>query len=346
MRTLLVTNGLGYGGAERIVEVLATDLSAQGDPVQVVATTRGGPIAERLVTQGVQVEILHLSSRLDVGLLARLHRVVQRFRPEVVHSHLAVSDLATALVPLAPGVRRISTAHNSGIELDPLKRWLWHQALRRFDRVLAVSPAVAAALPPGLPIQVVEPSLVDPEAPAMARSAARAHLGLDPSRPVVLAIGRLVPVKGFDVLAQAATTLPPGTQVVVIGEGPERPHLEAAGLRLLGAHPNAEGLLAAADVVVSSSRSEGLPQVLLAALAAGRPVVATAVGGTPSLVRSGENGLLVPAEDPRALAQAIARLLADPAEAQALGQAAKDRVRAEGRTRQKMVAAVRAAYSP
>ncbi|MBK6685196.1 MAG: glycosyltransferase [Deltaproteobacteria bacterium] len=344
MRVLLVTNGLGFGGAERIVEALAVDLHAAGDQVQSVATTRGGPIGDRLLARGIPVEILNLRSRLDVTLPLRLRRIADHFRPDVVHSHLAVSDLAVALAFPGRGPRLISTVHNSGVELDPVKRALWHLALRRFAQVLPVGPQVAAALPSGLPITIVEPSLVDPGAPRLDRAEARRRLGLPLDGPVVLAIGRLVEVKGFDVLAAARRQLPSQVTVAVIGEGPLRPALMQAGLTLLGSHPDAESLLPAADVVVSSSRSEGLPQVILAALALGLPVVATAVGGTVALIRSEENGLLVKSENPTALAAALHRVLFDPILAAKLGQAAQTELSHSPRTRAKMVAKVRAIY--
>lgn len=344
MRVLLVTNGLGFGGAERIVEALAIDLTAAGDQVEVVATTRGGPIADRLLAGGIPVAILDLRSRFDVGLPLRLLRIADRFRPDVVHSHLAVSDLAVALAFWGRGPRLYSTAHNSGVELDPVKRGLWHLALRRFRRVMPVGPQVAAALPAGLPITIVEPSLVDPGAPRLSRAEARQRLGLPPDGPVVLAIGRLVGVKGFDVLAAARRQLPAQVTVAVIGEGPLRPELMQAGLTLLGSHADAESLLPAADVVVSSSRSEGLPQVILHALSLGLPVVATAVGGTLALIRSEENGLLVPSEDPTALAEALRRVLADPGLAAKFGNTARAELAEGPRTRAKMVAKVRAIY--
>jgi glycosyltransferase involved in cell wall biosynthesis len=347
MRLILVTNGLGYGGAERVVEALARDLAAQGDHVTVVATTRDGPVGEALRAAGIPVTVLGIRSPADARVPVALARVALARGAELIHSHLAVADIATAAAGLAlPGVARVTTVHNRGVELDRLKLRLWHRALTRFQRVLAVSEAVQDSLPPGLPTEILRPSLIDPAAPRPSREAARAALKVPMGAPLVVAVGRLVPVKGFDVLARAAKRLTtPGARVVVIGEGPERARLaQLGGLELIGARDDVDALLPAADVVVCPSRSEGFPQVPLHAMAAGLPVVATPVGGTPEIVIPEVTGALVPPEDPRALAQALDRLLADRGAAQALGAAGRARLVEAGLTRAAMVARTRAVY--
>ncbi|MCB9645349.1 MAG: glycosyltransferase [Deltaproteobacteria bacterium] len=198
MRLILVTNGLGYGGAERIVEALALDLNAAGERVTVVATTRDGPIGDSLRAAGIEVTVLGIKSPADARVPVALARVALARGAQLIHSHLAVSDIATAAAGLAlPGVARVSTVHNRGVELDRLKLRLWHKALTRFHRVLPVSEAVQDSLPPGLPMEILRPSLIDPAAARPSRDEARAALRVPRDVPLVLAIGRLAPVKGF-----------------------------------------------------------------------------------------------------------------------------------------------------
>lgn len=338
MRIALLTNGLGFGGAERIVEALAEDLRSAGDEVEVFATTRGGPIADALREGGHPVHVLGLRSALDVRLLVRLREHLHRFRPDLIHSHLAVSDIASAFS--GREAVRLSTVHNPGLEIRGAKRWLWRRALPRLDAVAAVSAAAARQLP--LPARIMRPSLVDLEAPRLSRNEARARLGLDPSRPLILAVGRRTPVKGLDVLDRAVPHLQtPKVQVAVIGDGEDRSPVH---LRLLGPHPDAARLIAAADILALPSRSEGFPQVPLHAMAAEVPVVATAVGGTPEVVVDGVTGRLVPPEAPEALARALDELLQSPERARSFGQAGLQRLRQEGLTRSGMVDAYRNLY--
>lgn len=345
-RILYVTNGLLYGGAERIIEALALDLAERGHTIQVVATTRDGPIGAHLREHGIPVDVLGIASSADARVIARLALIARRFRPDFVHSHLAVADIATALAPLPRGTRRITTVHNPGVELDYLKTTLWRAALRRFDRVVAVGAHVRSRLSPALPCTIVNPSLIELATPAWERQRARAALGVPADVPLVLGVGRLSHVKGFDLLDPARCVLrTPGAILRVIGEGPERPALEALHIPLAGSRNEAAELLAAADVVVCPSRSEGFPQVPLQAMAASVPVVATRVGGTPEVVVHESTGILVPPEDPAALAAAIDRLLADRSRARALGEAGRRRLEDERLTRASMVEKHSALYS-
>lgn len=151
------------------------------------------------------------------------------------------------------------------------------------------------------------------------RAALRAELGLPLEAPLLVTVGRLTPVKGVDVAIRALEHLPDAV-LIVVGEGEQRAELEALAapwgerVRFVGQQPNDRALrfVRAADIFVLSSYTEGLSHVLLEALSVGTPAVATAVGGNPEVLADGVNGLLVPPGDPRALAAAIERLLADP----------------------------------
>jgi glycosyltransferase involved in cell wall biosynthesis len=150
----------------------------------------------------------------------------------------------------------------------------------------------------------------------------------------VLTLARLDPQKGLPYLLRAAAMLP-DVSFIVAGEGADRPSLERDARDLgvsdrvafVGFRTDTRALLARADVVVLPSLNEGLPLAVLEAMAAARPVVATAVGGTPEIVHDRETGLLVPPADPEALARAIGELLADPPLAHRLAEAGRALVR-------------------
>jgi glycosyltransferase involved in cell wall biosynthesis len=174
--------------------------------------------------------------------------------------------------------------------------------------------------------QVAAPAL---DAAASSPDRVRADLGVG-DRPLILAVGRLARQKAYDLLLDAAThwgTRVPQPLVVIAGEGPQRPLLQArideAGLpvRLLGHRTDVADLLAAADVVVLTSQWEARALIAQEALQAGRPLVATAVGGVPDLV--GDAALLVPYGDPDALAQAVGSVLDDPEIAKRLSHAGR-----------------------
>lgn len=337
MRIVLVTNGLRFGGAERIVEALALDLTARGHAVHVVATTRGGPIADTLRTARIPVSVLHIASPLDARVPLKLFQVARRFSADLLHSHLAVADIATSTAAPLLGLPAVTTVHNLGTELSGFKRLLWRVALGGFRRILAVSEPVRRALPPDVRAEVVPPSLISRDEPLLSRQEARRALGVPAGVPVLLSVGRLCRVKGFDVLAQAVDRLAtPDVRAIVLGEGEERSALAGTRLELRGAREDAARLLRAADIVVCPSRSEGFPQVPLHAMIAAVPVVATAVGGTPEIVEDDVSGLLVSPEDPFALARAIDALLRDRTRAREIGEAGRASVLSRGLTREAM----------
>jgi len=158
--------------------------------------------------------------------------------------------------------------------------------------------------------------------------------GWPPRGPVVVTVGRLVPAKGLDVLLQAWNQLAaaaPGAHLVIVGDGPLRAQLEAATRKLgltdavtfLGARPDVPELLRRSDVYVSSSRTEGMSNALLEALACGLPLIATRVGGAEDIVDDRVNGVLVPDGDAATLASALTELTTDRTKRRAMGEASR-----------------------
>jgi glycosyltransferase involved in cell wall biosynthesis len=232
----------------------------------------------------------------------------------VIHAHWLASGL---VVPLArkPAVLTLHGSGSAGrfedLQLMSRRPRLARLLLRRARVVIAVSEQLAeAARRVGARDVRWIPNGVD----------IPAEVGAEADPPEVLFVGRLAPEKGIQDLAEAAEDM----NLVVAGDGPLRSLFPDA----LGfvPHEEVERLLSRAAVVVLPSHREGLPMALLEAMARGRAVVATPVGGIPSLVEDGCTGLLVPPGDARALRNAIDRLLADPELRRRLGEAARARV--------------------
>jgi glycosyltransferase involved in cell wall biosynthesis len=359
LSVLHVINGLDQGGAQRVLTALVEGLALHGVRQRVVCTTRGGVYADRLADSGVEVEAYGARSLRDVGLFAWLRRAIEGMHPDVVHSHLWLADLA-----VASGTRwrnpplLVSTHHNTGARLPAWVNHLYPVLYQRFDRVLPVSGAVARSLAlrgVRASLQVVPVSCVrrdyDPataRAESVGNQAAVEQLA-SWRGPVCLTAARLSPEKRIELLFLAARRLPQ-VLFLIAGDGPERQRLEAAAGRLGLANVRFVGwvhdlrfLLARSAAAALCSDTEGLPQFVLEAMAAGVAVVATAVGGIPELVRSGREGLLVPAGDAQALAAALTRMLAHAQERQAMADAARARFRA-AYTEERMIDTLLAVY--
>ncbi|HEY6744543.1 MAG TPA: glycosyltransferase family 4 protein [Mycobacteriales bacterium] len=336
------------GGMQNHTGQLSAALDRLGVPQTVLTAYRPG--AARREALGDRGEVLR------VGLPIR--RLRQAYGPaaaqavatlpgpyDLVHAHLG-EDAAVLLVALAAARRfaapLVLTVHLSPRHTltgrDPRSRFLRtvggaaeDAAVRRAAAVITLTDRLAAVVgsrvPPGRVHVVPSGMQAAAFAPAVAASA-------EPTG--VLFVGRLHRQKGLDTLVRAVPLLPAGRPVTLAGDGPERGALErlAAGLgvadrvRVTGFLPHraVPGLLAGAEVAVLPSRYEELGTALVEAMAAGRPVVASRVGGIPELVRDGVDGLLVPPGDPVALAAAIGRVLADPAVAAGLGASGRARV--------------------
>ena len=216
-------------------------------------------------------------------------------------------------------------------------------AVRMTDVVVANSAAAAAyaiaheRLDPAK-VRIIRNG-VEPIAPMSAddRATIRLELGTAPDGLLVGCVANYLPVKRHDLLIDAFSRVlddAPEARLVLVGEGPMRPAMEAqirtlgleGRVRLLGSVADPTSMLGAFDVVVQASRSEGLPNALLEAAAAGRPIVATAAGGSGEIVLDGQTGLLIPIDDGAALASALMRLLGDAGLRDSFGPAARERV--------------------
>jgi glycosyltransferase involved in cell wall biosynthesis len=349
MRPLVLISGLPVGGAESVTVAFLCRLAAQGQPVPLCTVTarHDGPLASRLVEAGVPRFDLGARRLADAWALRRLVRLLARERVDVVHAHgQDASILATAARHLG-GFRLVITRH---VLDEPAANWRQRlrsraalRAIIQSDVPVAVSRATArrlAALVPRAADRIrVLPNGIDlarfdrPDLRA-ARAEIRRSLGLDPDEPAILVPAVLRPGKGHDVLLDALPLIRarvPRASVLLAGDGELEPDLRARAARLgpavrfLGRRDDIPALLAASDLVVLPSLAEALPTALMEAAAAGRPVVATDVGGTAEIVQDGGTGLLVPPAEPAPLADAAAALLGNPRRARALGDAGRRR---------------------
>ncbi len=352
MRVLTVIETLGAAGAERALVALLPAMQARGHHCEVAVLRPPLTIAQDLREIGVIVHDLGLRHRWDIPKgVAGVRNLARRHRFDVLHGHLFFAGVYVALArPLLPGVAGVVTFHNLGYDSFPADsawrrvRKLLDQALMRsVDRRVAVSQAVADHYRSHLGVEQIEvvPNGLDLAAIAH-RRASRAvvltRLGLDPARPVLVAVGRFVPEKAYgDLVAAVAAVRSQGcpAQLVVLGDGPGRPGVEAA-LRhidigtdavLAGVRPHDEVLdtVAAADVFVSSSTHEGFPLAPTEAMALGRPMAVTAVGGIPEIVGEDGASVLVRPGHPDELARIILEQLRDPDAAAARAEKGRHR---------------------
>ncbi|MBP7690443.1 MAG: glycosyltransferase [Anaerolineales bacterium] len=347
MHVVQLIDKLGLGGAEALQATFAEAAQAAGLRVTVIGLKEvpGRPLPGRLRELGAAVHFFPAPKLADPVRFWQLTDFLRRAAPDVIQAHLTQANILGALAGRLTGLPVVATLHSTGIE--PRHRnsaawWLETQALRHgAQQVVAVGNQVAQAhrdrLRPRTPIVI--PNAVAPVPPldAAERLALRRHLLGDPARPMVIAVGRLVVPKAYpDLLAAFAQIrgAHPTAALVIVGDGDLRPALtaqiETLGLAgqvfLLGARFDVPRLLRASDLFVNSSHWEGLSVALLEAMAAGLPVVATAVGDAPQALADGA-GLITPPGDPAQLAAALSALLRDPARREALGQAAAQRAR-------------------
>jgi glycosyltransferase involved in cell wall biosynthesis len=293
------------------------------------------PLAGPLREAGVEVHVTEVPPRRYGLERAATRAILAGAGADVVHCHGYRADVVDAPAARGAGYPTVSTVHGftGGSWRNAVYEWLQLRALRRCDRVVAVSePLVAVLERRGVASERIRllPNAYATTSAPLTSAEARAELGLGADGSVVGWIGRLSAEKAPDVFAAASLRSSAEAEWVLIGDGPEREAVEALGapkLRILGLVPSAASRITAFDVLVLSSRTEGTPIVALEAMAAGVPVVATAVGGVPDLLADGA-GVLVPSDDPDTLASAIDSVLSDPDEADRLARAARRRLEA------------------
>jgi glycosyltransferase involved in cell wall biosynthesis len=351
--TLSLSAGSGYGGAE----TLAYEFARRLDPARFASylcTIQAAPPSHQRLQAREASELAHAG----VGVLTldqsgprlltprawrRLYAMLVGESIDIVHAHMPRASVPGALLArLARVPVVVSHEHGSALDGKRLRTFLDREVVARLSTVMvAVSEwdrrnlIAHERIPPDLirvlPNGIAPTDAATPRPPVFARSADTHLIG---------AVGRLYPEKGYSYLVEAVALLRDSgypVRCVILGEGPQAGELRdligrfglAEQLQLLGHRDDAAQIVGELDVAVLSSVREGSPLAMLEYMAAGAPIVATAVGGVPELVDDGVHGLLVAPADPQALRSGIAKLLDDRALAARLGAAARARRAAE-----------------
>jgi glycosyltransferase involved in cell wall biosynthesis len=337
-----VLSSFGMGGQERVVLDLATGQAAAGHRVLTVslAPPPDGPLAAEFEQKGLEIATLPKRAGRDLVLMVELHRLFRARAADVVHTHNPQPLLFSALAARASGAALVHTKH--GVNPDSARRMAMRRAAGRLvGAFVCVSESTAVVarerrecrphrlhvVPNGIDLARFGPDLE-------ARRAVRAELGIPEDAFAVGTVGRLYVEKGHAYLIRSlAPALTDRFHLVITGEGPERANLaaQAAALprkdcvHLTGNRRDVPRLLAALDAFALTSVSEGLPLVLPEAMAAGLPIVATAVGGVPQVVADGETGFLVEYGDEEALRARLRALDADRDLARKCGETGRER---------------------
>jgi len=338
---------LGTGGTQRHLQEVVHLLDASRFATRLFTLRPGGDLEAELEAAGVSVASLRLGPRLAsaraASAMVRAARVLRANGTQVVHGYQWRPALVATIVGRLARVPLVLASKRSLTGDDARARLAWRVIGRRVDTILVNADAVRvesqehgvsaswALIPSGVD---VERFAETPPTPA-----AKAALGLDPSRPVIGTVGRLEARKGHEHFLSAAREIVAranglAPQVVIVGDGPLRESLArqvdglglAPAVRFTGRLGDVRVALAAMDVFVLPSHAEGMSNALLEAMAAGRPVVATAVGGNNEVLAGDGAGVLVPPRDTHAMADAVLALLGDRARAARLAETARRRV--------------------
>jgi len=328
IRILHVIATLDPAGAENQLTRLVLNLDKARFSPLVCCLTRGGPLEEKLARGGVPYRILYKQGKCDPVALLKLTALMRRFRPHVVHTWMFTSNAygRTAAI-LAGAPIRVST------ELS-VDEWKWGP-YRLVDRLLLwftdavianaeavknfyvnrerVPPSKISLIRNGIALNVFQPR---------PKQEARKRLGIPPAAQVIGGAGRLDPQKGFSFLLEAMPEVRkrrPDAMLVIAGEGAERGTLEGLAARLglrdcvklIGRTEDMAGFMSSLDLFALPSVWEGLPHVVMEAMACGCPVVAARVGGVSELIAEGVTGITVQPQCPKALAEGIVALLED-----------------------------------
>jgi glycosyltransferase involved in cell wall biosynthesis len=338
----LVITDLDVGGAERALVALATRINPSLWQPVVFCLNGPGQLVQLLRQADVHYECLGVRRTKPLQAITRLARRLRRFRPQLIQSFMFHANLATRLAAPWAGHPWVI----GGLRVAEHKK-VWHLILDRLTAplttgsvcvsqgVLRFTHEVARLNPARL---TVIPNGIDPQPFDFAEPVPRASIGVPEEAHLAVWIGRLDPQKGLPELLSAAKRVivqRPNWYLALAGDGPQRgwlmtqlvedPQLHER-VRVLGKRDDIPRLLKSADILVHTSLWEGMPNAVLEAMAAGRPIVGTSVEGTEDLVVPGKTGWLVPPREPNALSHALIQAADSPETCRQFGQSGRSRV--------------------
>jgi len=350
----LVITDLDVGGAERALTALATGLEPARWRVNVFCLDGPGRMTEVLRQTNVPCQCLGVNRRNPVQAVARLARGLRRFRPELVQSFMFHANVAARFsAPLAGcpwvvgGLRVAEREKRWHLVLDRLTAPLATGSVCVSQGVLRFSRDVAGLNPARL---TVIPNGIDPVPFSRAARLSRAEIEVPENAHLGLYVGRLDVQKGLPDLLDAAERViheRPGWHLALAGDGPLRAwlgceinnrHRLHGRVHWLGSRDDIPALLKSADVLIHPSLWEGMPNAVLEAMAASRPVIGTAVEGTEELIVPGQTGWLVPPSNVVALTEAILDAADSPERCLRYGEAGRERVEREFSLKRTLVA--------
>jgi glycosyltransferase involved in cell wall biosynthesis len=325
-------------GAERLLVDVLKNRSDKFN-FTVLCLIEGGELVAELEKIGVPVVIMGRKSKLDLGLILRIRKWLRQHQAAVVHTHLFTADSWGRLAAYLAGVPCIiSTVHSTNTWKHGIHKFVDRLLARISTNIIACSDEVASVLihKDGIPEKrvVVVVNGIDL---LRFKNVSPVDLGGNNSLVKLVVIGRLHPAKGHDDLITAINSIKTqcsGFHFFFVGEGELRKSIEESinkyGLgnlvTLLGQRSDVPAILAAADVFVMPSRWEGLPMALLEAMAMGKAIVATRVGGIPDVITSGKTGLLINVGDGRELEESLIKIIVDKKLRENLGSSARELV--------------------
>ena len=329
------------GGLENGVINVANGLNPDRFRSSVCCLQKAGEFKGRLQQSHVQVHEMGLQGGNDYVLPLKLARLFRQTRTDIVHTRNPEAFFYGFLGAKLGGIKTVIHSEHGRLFPDKRHRMLVQRLFTRFtDKVFAVSEHLKRDLVThvGLPASQIEVIYngVNADKYPVDKTATRGALGISDGDIVIGSVGRLAPVKNYDLLLRAVPGLRGRHEVTVIlvGDGPERARLEALAeslqireqIRFLGHRDDVRDLLAAMDIFVLPSHSEGMSNTLLEAMASGTPVVTSAVGGNTEIVLDRRDGLIFPPDDLEQLHARLALLCNDEAYRKRLGEAGYARV--------------------
>jgi len=347
----------GWGGQE--IRIVAEMLGMKGRGHEVfLATPEEGLIYKRARQAGIETFPVGMDKSSLINSVLAIKRIIKEKEVSIINTHSSKDSWAGSIAGRISGIKVLRTRHiSAAMKSDPFKRLVYGPLC---DGIITTGEAIKAMLVRELKLNPDKihsiPTGIDAGRFSGADgSGVRASLGIGPGEPVIGIVAVLRSWKGHEYLVKAMPKVLkefPDAKLLIAGEGPVRPHLErwvgelgiGGNVLLLGHREDVPEVMQAIDIaVLSSYASEGIPQTILQAMASGKPVIGTDVGGIPEVVKDGVTGIIVPPRDSDSLADAIRFLLKDKERLRLMGEAGRESV-LKGHTMDKMLDDLEAFY--